>query len=243
VKKHPERVRKVPSRKLDGQGCPASISYKTYFDTDKVRACYMSQHSHEIGIANLPFTRRGRKAANQRDKDRTQTNASAEPVTPAPAVTNAVADPSSAPQQPNNMFASSVSMLAPLPAQPAYQHPPPQPYAYAQAPQQFPLPAAIHPSMSHERWENMATLFNSIRQHARGFEYPSVSVAALETVLIRLYLESPVGIGTQPSMSAIMQNHVSSAPAPALQAAPNPPQASGSAASGNASDGTGEDSS
>jgi len=56
IKKHPERVRKVPSRKvcltiylfrpsnskhiqLDGQGCQASISYKTYFETEEVRAC------------------------------------------------------------------------------------------------------------------------------------------------------------------------------------------------------------
>ena len=59
--------------------------------------------------------------------------------------------------------------------------------------------------MSHDRWENMATLFNSVREHARGYEYPSVSVAALETVLIRLYLESPVGLGAQP---AIMQSGV-----------------------------------
>ncbi|KAF8078835.1 hypothetical protein FPV67DRAFT_81585 [Lyophyllum atratum] len=226
VKKHPERVRKVPSRKLDGQGCPASISYKTYFDTDEVRACYMSQHSHEIGPANLPFTRRGRKAATQRDKDRPQSNSSpAEPTTPAPTVTNAVAGPSSAPQQPTNMFTSSVSMLAPLP-QPSYQHPPPQPFAYASVPQQFAPPPPVHPSMSHERWENMATLFNSVREHARGFEYPSVSVAALETVLIRLYLESPVGIGTQPSMAAIMQNHISPPrpPSHTLQVPPNPPQ-------------------
>lgn len=39
VKKYPERVRKVPSRKLEGRGCPASMSYKTYFDTSEVRVC------------------------------------------------------------------------------------------------------------------------------------------------------------------------------------------------------------
>ncbi|GLB35942.1 hypothetical protein LshimejAT787_0302300 [Lyophyllum shimeji] len=247
VKKHPERVRKVPSRKIEGTGCPASISYKTYFDTDQVRACYISQHSHPIGPANLPFTRKGRKAAAaQRGKDLTQTNPPTQSINPTPAVTNAIAGPSTAPpQQPNNVFASSVSMIAPLPPQPAYQQPAPQPYAYAQVPQQFPPPAAVSSSVSHDRWENMATLFNSIRQHARGYEYPSASVAALETVLIRLYLESPVGIGTQPNMSAITQNHISSAPPPAstLRAAPNPPQANGSAAGGNASDGSGEESS
>jgi len=59
VKKFPERQRKLPSRKvrfdmyvllrsshfslgkLDGEGCPASISYKTFFHTDEVRACCM----------------------------------------------------------------------------------------------------------------------------------------------------------------------------------------------------------
>jgi len=41
-------------------------------------------------------------------------------------------------------------------------------------------------------------LFASIRQHARGFEYPGSSVAALESVLIRLYLESPLTGGLGP---------------------------------------------
>jgi hypothetical protein len=44
----------------------------------------------------------------------------------------------------------------------------------------------------------MAVLFHSIRDHARGFEYPGPSVAALESVLIRLYLESPVGVSAPP---------------------------------------------
>ncbi|KAG5654706.1 hypothetical protein H0H81_007462 [Sphagnurus paluster] len=233
VKKHPERVRKVPSRKLDGQGCPASISFKTYFDTDEVRACYISQHSHEIGLANLPFTRRGRKAA-QREKERAQP--SVEPSTPAPAATtNVVAGPSSVPPPPPpTMFTSTVSMLAPLPAQPPYHHPP---FTYAPVPQQFAPPPQVHPAMSHERWENMATLFNSVREHARGFEYPSVSVAALETVLIRLYLESPVGLGAQPSMAAIMQSHVSTPqPQPQPQVQSNSSQVNGSTTDADASD-------
>jgi hypothetical protein len=51
----------------------------------------------------------------------------------------------------------------------------------------------------------MSTLFQSIRHHARNFEYPGASVAALETILIRLYLESPVGV-SMPSvnMSSMM---------------------------------------
>jgi len=54
----------------------------------------------------------------------------------------------------------------------------------------------------------MTTLFHSIRDHARAYEYPAVSVAALETILIRMYLESPVnvGIGAQPAIAAVVQN-------------------------------------
>ncbi|KAG5644602.1 hypothetical protein DXG03_008080 [Asterophora parasitica] len=210
VKKHPERVRKVPSRK----------------------------HSHEIGLANLPFTRRGRKAA-QREKERATTSAPVADSSP-PASTNA--GPSSAPPQeiPNNMFASTVSMVAPLPQSP-YPHPPPQPFQFAHVPHQFQAPPpGMHPGISHDRWENMATLFSSVREHARGFEYPSVSVAALETVLIRLYLESPVGLGSQPSMAAIMQNQM---PQPRPQPPQPQPVQSAPQANGNTSDGSGEDSS
>jgi hypothetical protein len=53
-------------------------------------------------------------------------------------------------------------------------------------------------SIAHDRWERMAVLFHSIRDHARGFEYPGPSVAALESVLIRLYLESPVAVSAPP---------------------------------------------
>ncbi|KAH9950902.1 hypothetical protein B0H21DRAFT_720345 [Amylocystis lapponica] len=193
VKKYPDRVRKVPSRKLEGVGCPASISYKTYFDSDEVRACYMSEHSHEIGIANLPFTKRGRKAqaeqegrARQRSHPAHDSNTSS---TSPPAVgvaspsisANAIAGPSNihqpvmaphpAPSHPAPTFQSAISMLAPLP-----QMPPQPPVASSQ-----------------DRWDRMNVLFGSIREHARTFEYPSPSIAALESVLIRLYLESPVG--------------------------------------------------
>ncbi|KAF8323031.1 hypothetical protein DL93DRAFT_2070453 [Clavulina sp. PMI_390] len=76
VKKHPERQRKVPSRKLEGVGCPASISFKTYYNTEEIRASYNPQHSHNIGEANIPFTRRGRRAivaATQAKKRREST--------------------------------------------------------------------------------------------------------------------------------------------------------------------------
>ncbi|KAF8337944.1 uncharacterized protein EI90DRAFT_3151798 [Cantharellus anzutake] len=81
IKKHPERQRKVPSRKIEGEGCPASISFKTYYGTDEVRASYNPNHSHEIGEANIPFTRRGRKAmalAKAESKKRRRTGDSEE---------------------------------------------------------------------------------------------------------------------------------------------------------------------
>ncbi|KAJ7751263.1 hypothetical protein DFH07DRAFT_826705 [Mycena maculata] len=196
VKKHPERVRKVPSRKLEGEGCSASISFKTYYDTDEVRACYISQHSHEIGLANLPFTRRGRKAAVQQEKDKDKDKSRKQPKLShgtSPGSANATAS-TSAPQT-TEQFSSAISMLAPLPGQTMYtQQPTLQQYAYAQPPPAVPAGAV---SLSHDRWENMATLFESVRGHARTFEYPTASVAALETVLIRLYLESPVTMGSQ----------------------------------------------
>ncbi|KAI0778317.1 hypothetical protein BD413DRAFT_465547 [Trametes elegans] len=203
VKKYPDRVRKVPSRKLDGMGCPASISYKTYFDTEEVRACYVSEHSHEIGPANLPFTKRGRKAQADMEaraaaerprgrprKDRqSETPLSASPSTPSfmGDGQNAVAGPSSASSSiaqgvqeevsHQQTFQSAISILAPLPSMSPLQ------------------PPSV--DMMQERWDRMGILFQSIRDHARSFEYPAPSVAALESVLIRLYLESPIG-GSMP---------------------------------------------
>lgn len=45
-----------------------------------------------------------------------------------------------------------------------------------------------------EQWDRMSVLFNAIREHARTYDYPVASAVALESVLIRLYLESPVGV-------------------------------------------------
>ncbi|PCH34018.1 hypothetical protein WOLCODRAFT_135451 [Wolfiporia cocos MD-104 SS10] len=193
VKKYPDRVRKVPSRKLEGVGCPASISYKTYFDRDEVRVMYNPEHSHEIGLANLPFTRRGRKQqaelahvrSTQNGNVTDGTNASSSPsAAPSPAQPNAAAGPSSIPAHasqsqppadlPHYNFRTAISMVPPMPMPP----PPPQ----AQNPTQ-------------ERWDRLSVLFGSIREHGRTFEYPAASVAALETLLIRLYLESPLGSG------------------------------------------------
>ncbi|KZP25423.1 hypothetical protein FIBSPDRAFT_1041560 [Athelia psychrophila] len=186
VKKHPERVRKVPSRKIEGQGCSASISFKTYFDIDEVRACYNNQHSHEIGLANLPYTRRGRKAAVQQEKTQSKRTKNSSSGTPVPMPVNA---------------AASASTSAPM-----YQLPHPFPAPSAQSNTYQPTPYGFAPQLhqqqqqqqaSQERWDRMSVLFESIRTHARGFEYPMPSVVALESLLIRLYLESPVGAGVQ----------------------------------------------
>ncbi|KAJ3771980.1 hypothetical protein FB446DRAFT_738167 [Lentinula raphanica] len=223
VKKHPERVRKVPSRKLEGQGCPASISYKTYFDTDEIRACYNSQHSHEIGPANLPFTRRGRRAAAEAEKNKSNkhirfandTNSGIDASTSAQ-----IAGPSTVPQpSTSNNYSSAVSMIAPLPTpQNTYQQTPSQSYNYqpqfqytsgpAPAPAPVPPPPAqTGDAFNNDRWANMETLFQSVREHARTFTYPSASVAVLETVLIRLFLESPAqaGMAQQPMTAPMMQ--------------------------------------
>ncbi len=59
-----------------------------------------------------------------------------------------------------------------------------------------PMPdAQMQPTaITQDRWQNMQTLFNAIREHSRGFNYPFASVIALESVLIRLFLESPVSL-------------------------------------------------
>ncbi|KAG8858801.1 hypothetical protein FRB91_009302 [Serendipita sp. 411] len=61
IKKFPDRTRKTPSKKIEGVGCPSTISYKTYHDSPMIRVNYVSNHSHDIGPANLPYTKKYRK--------------------------------------------------------------------------------------------------------------------------------------------------------------------------------------
>ncbi|THH23090.1 hypothetical protein EUX98_g8089 [Antrodiella citrinella] len=222
VKKYPERVRKVPSRKIEGLGCPASISYKTYFDSDEVRACYVSEHSHEIGMANLPFTKKGRKAQAEQARARGLPSIAAsedtdQSVTP-PAMAahmNAVAGPSNIVPRMTASPVAHTPMQMPTPTRPSttqLQHPQFQHAVSMAAP--IPPPQPTHVDMSQERWDRMSVLFQNIRAHARGFEYPGGSVAALESVLIRLYLESPVvGVdgsthgGSGLNMGGILEKH------------------------------------
>lgn len=235
VKKYPERHRKVPSRKLEGTGCSASISFKTYYDTEEVRVCYRAQHSHEIGIANLPFTRRGRRAQVEQEKARSvrrrsevnneqgraSVSASAA-VTPVAvqrldepdlhSMTPELQDPP--PEQtidpvlfahdPTTQFTSMTQ-----PVQPVHQMPPtpapPQPQqmmAPPPPPQPAPLPQVTQITQLHHpqaltqddqaRWDRMSVLFEHVRNAARTFEHAPPSVAALETILVRMYLEGPL---------------------------------------------------
>ncbi|KIL71717.1 hypothetical protein M378DRAFT_183079 [Amanita muscaria Koide BX008] len=237
VKKYPDRVRKVPSRKLEGVGCPASISYKTYFDTEEVRVCYSSQHSHPIGTPNLPFTRRGRKAVVLQEKER-RNRTNADSGSDLQASTSAQPSASTQPNTPNHEAA--VSTVA-QPVQPEPPAPPlPQTTTFpVMAPQvqntfqpsssslayasTVPSQSYIAPqNVSHERWENMAILFHNIRENARTMEYSSASVAALESVLLRLYLETPLNFGSQPSTSAIMQHLAAQARAASSSGVSNP---------------------
>lgn len=164
----------------------------------------VNQHSHEIGAANLPFTRRGRKAAAQNDKDRTRLGRlfrdGESSVTPAPS-----AGPTLQVQPQAPTFGSATSSL-------------PHPFPNYSQPHNLPIPGSLSDhnqglAVSQDRWERMSVLFNSIRDHARGFEYPGPSVVALESVLIRLYLESPVGQVAPPALPGgaqivpMMTNH------------------------------------
>ncbi|KAG5221068.1 VHS domain-containing protein [Salix suchowensis] len=269
VKKHPDRVRKVPSRKVSGD--PAQV--RTYelipesslrdkdvqllsgkadlhragaAEIDRITvtrhisirtSCAlavsivfrrrgremlshlpdMSQHSHEVGLANLPFTRRGRKAATTEEKERSRKhfrpqddasntlsptpapdpqNAPA-PLPPPPVQNhapvhnhNAIAGPSNI-QQPAATYPAAISALAPLPSQSSYQ---PQQRLTSSPPISRTLTYSrrLQCHSARSLGQHVHT-FQSVREHARNFAYPAVSVAALETILIRLYLESPVG--------------------------------------------------
>lgn len=161
----------------------------------------IQQHSHPVGAENLPYTRRGRKAAALAEKDRgrnktvppDQNQISAASTSTIPSQPTSA--PAPAPAQPvANAFSSALSMLAPLPG---------QTFAPAPQAQAFNYPAGVEYGMqtpNQERWDNMGTLFQTVRDHARTYNYPAASVAALETVLIRLYLESPIGSMPQPGI-------------------------------------------
>jgi len=184
----------------------------------------ISEHSHPIGLANLPFTRRGRRAAVEADKAKNKRHSQVPPSSasdPSPS-TNPVAIPAvpappppQAPQQP------------PMPGFPPGALPnPPHPFSHYVPPPgiTYPAPPILAtppqgPSAQQDAWERMSVLFNTIRGHARTYEYPGASVAALESVLLRLYIESPVnvvggGVGLAPGTHTPcqMQQHQAQQP-------------------------------
>jgi len=109
---------------LEGVGCPASISFKTYHGTDEIRASYNPQHSHEIGDANLPFTRRGRRAivaaGQQAKKRRSSTVGPSGPINGDLSVNDGVADASGSTNDEDDASADGEDGLQPS----AQQHAP-----------------------------------------------------------------------------------------------------------------------
>ena len=190
-----------------------------------------SQHSHEIGIANLPFTRRGRRAQVEQDKARSArrrsdvessraSTSAPTSVTPAvvqqleepnlPSITPEMQDPPAEQTIDPALFAhdpttqftpltnqQTVHQMTPTPA------PPPQPQPQQMMPPPPPQPATLtqiaqihHPQSlvqdEQARWDRMSVLFEHVRNAARTYEHAPPSVAALESVLVRMYLESPL---------------------------------------------------
>jgi hypothetical protein len=183
----------------------------------------VSQHSHEIGLVNLPFTRRGRRAQAAAKAAVAGSNPSVSPASPSQSggsslqpnhTTGQVGAAMRSQSEMAHAFSSSyphfpsMSMpipqgfgaVTPLPATSSAPAPPSVPVpAPTPAPHPFPVPSpnqAVATNererMERERWDRMDVLYQSIRNNARQFEYPAASVAALESVLVRMYFESPI---------------------------------------------------
>ena len=166
----------------------------------------ISEHSHPIGLTNLPFTRRGRRAAVEAEKSKNKRHSQVPPPDPSSS-TNPVTTPTvpAPPPPPQQQQQPQPQPQPPMPGFPTgapltglphpFSHYPPPPGITHQYP---PLPIVAAPqqgsSAQQDAWDRMSVLFNTIRGHARTFEYPAVSFAALESVLLRLYIESPVNV-------------------------------------------------
>ena len=113
-------------------------------------------------------------------------------------------------------LASVSAPAAPGPSSAPAAAPPPLPFT---APSQTQAAVSTDRArMERERWDRMDVLYQSIRNNARQFEYPAASVAALESVLVRMYFESPLS-APQPQAHSVY-----GAPTvPLAQAAPQPP--------------------
>jgi hypothetical protein len=254
------------------------MSYKTYFDTPEVRVCCtcrsvsasfpfeltpaladMSQHSHEIGHVNLPFTRRGRRAqAAAKSAVGEYDIAVPQASPPQPGVPNAAAGQPAVSMRAH--LEPSPAFSTPYPHFPSMSMPLPQGLGTivpltssasgpgsdtGSAPASAPLPFSLSaPSatqgisgndrerMERERWDRMDVLFQSIRNNARQFEYPAASVAALESVLVRMYFESPI-----PAPHPQARSTYTTTTVPVAQLAPQQQQSEGvTTGHGNRSD-------
>jgi hypothetical protein len=58
-KKHPERQQKIGSKKMD---CPCKIIIRFYPHTPIIWGRYENDHNHEVGLANITFTRMSHNA-------------------------------------------------------------------------------------------------------------------------------------------------------------------------------------
>jgi len=54
TKKHPDWERKIETKKL---GCHCQVVIKSYPHTPTILGCYLAEHNHEIGSANIAYTR------------------------------------------------------------------------------------------------------------------------------------------------------------------------------------------
>ncbi|KAG8751916.1 hypothetical protein FRC12_012205 [Ceratobasidium sp. 428] len=207
---------------------------------------YNREHSHPIGLENLPFTRKGQKALNSArpktmpripttsvtstSEDESGASSVRSPTVSAHGVHLSAGRPdlfvlSPPPPDPNgDMFAqrqafsrlssipsssSRSSYARPLDHQPPhdYRSPPistslesssPTSHVFQDPPLGYDLPPELPPlrlpevPTANDRWERLAVLFRSVHSHALTFDYPEDSVNALESMLVRLYLESPL---------------------------------------------------
>lgn len=181
----------------------------------------VSQHSHEIGLVNLPFTRRGRRAQAAAKAAVATANLSVPPASPSQPegsclqpsqTTGHVGAPMRTQAEITHTFSSSYphfpSMSMPIPQGfgavnplPTTSSTPAPVSAPGHTPPSHPFPTPSpnqtvasneRERMERERWERMDVLYQNIRNNARQFEYPAASVAALESVLVRMYFESPI---------------------------------------------------
>lgn len=184
-----------------------------------------AEHSHPIGEANLMFTKRGRKAIAEKSAAKPvyhnmeatspsnvdQQQAQSPPPQSTPSLPTPF--PQQAPPQQVQVPAPQVyqqpQQQQAQPIQPQQQQPHPQPTF---VPPQFALPQQPHQipmQQVQDRWENMSAIFTSVRETARGAMFDPAAVAALETLLLRMYFEASSGglMGHHAAMGHMQQQH------------------------------------